>query len=391
MVHLISSSPGSNFQIYTQNDAVLVWTNLDASQVGSLVIWTAADSYHTVSTASQAGYGVVDETSRYAVYITNFNEGAATCDIAGSLTDGTQQVSLVPAVNAPPNLYFAIAGSHAVVNAATSAGAQINSFVLGTWVSAPLTAVDATAFSGVQGFDATGNLVLFVDPSYNLNVIGIGGGSPTLIAAGAQATQGSIGILNGAGTKVLYAGAGGTSLDSSPVVTPAATILASGTDLSLYTLSPSEQTLLAYDGASSNIVFGSAVANGTLTTLAPALDFGGAVYTSDSTHVLFVSNYDSATQIGQLSNFSVSTLTFSVVDAAIENVVTFGTTKAVFADNVAATTADIKYFDAASVAAPSVIVSQAQPSFAVTGSGQLVYSWNVTLGATAGIYVTTLP
>jgi hypothetical protein len=398
---LLSASPGSSFQIQIQNNVILAWVGLDDNQIGSLITWTAADGPHTISTASTPGYASVDQTSTYAIYATDV-VASSTCNIVGSRTDGTLPETLTTAAASPPNMFIGIANNNAIVNAATSAGAQINSYVLGTWAGTPITTLNTLAFSGVQSFNTAGTQMLVIDPSNNLIVYPVTGGAGITVAssagvigdAGAAVVEGFTGLLTGAGTDVVYAGAGGTSFDVTAVVTPPVpTVLASGVDLSLYTLSPTGHTLVGYQGTTSNIVFGSATTNSALTTMAPALDFGGAVYTTDSSHILFVSNYDAATQIGQLSSFDVAAKTSAVIDAAIENVVTYGTSQAVFGDNVTASTADLKYFDTASAVAPKLIVAGAQPMWTLTGdaSTKLIYSTSGVVGATAGIYITAVP
>jgi len=402
-VYTVSANPGTNFQIYTAGKIAAVWTNVDANNIGQLITWTALDhaKVFTNAAASYAGYGAIDATSTYLVYTANVS-GTASCDVIGSRADSTAASTLASDVYPPPSsqaLY--IAGNHAVLNSAsvTTGETQVTSYVLGTWGTIPITTPNA-AFWGVQGFDAAGDKMLLLDPSLNLDVFPIGSNVPALIASAVatdtSAMQGFEGYLNNAGTEVISVGTGATTLQYSPVLLPAATVLATGTNLSLYAISPTEHTLVAYNGTTSEMVFGSATANGTFTSLAPALNFGGAVYTGDSSHILFVSNYDASTQVGQLSSFTVSTKTSAVIDMAIQNVTTFGTgAEAAFADNVTPTTADLKYFDSSSVAAPALIVSSAQPMWTLAaGTGSttdLVYSWNQTLGATAGIYVTALP
>jgi len=373
---VISASPGANFTITTNYGAVVAWTNLDANNVGTLIVWTQADGAKTISAASQSGSASVDSSSRYIVFGTNtsISTSASTCDIDASLTDGTSKVALVQGVEAAPNQFFGIAGDYAVLNTAistsTSFTSSITSYALGTWVSAPLVS-STTGFNYIQGLDAAGTEVLVVDGSGSVDVYPIGGGTPAVLAAvdGGASLSGtfSAALLSNDGKTAFFAGADGAALDSSLIATPATKLLATGTALSLYDISPTDHTLLAAGGTPQSILFGSATTEGSLTTVTPVAGFGGAAFARDSSHILFYSETDTTTGIGTLNSFTVGSKTQAVIDTGVGAFATFGTgPDAVLSDNVTTVSTDIKFLNTSSTTAPTIIVAGAQPAWALT-------------------------
>jgi hypothetical protein len=397
---VISAAAGTNFGIYTDYEVVLVWTNLNASNVGGLVSWSAADGAHTLATASQSGYAAVDSSSRYIVYTTNVNAAVTpvSLDVVGSLTDGTSAVTLVTGAQTTTSIYFDIFGTRAVVNYANATGAtnyQFATYPIGQWTTTAFTSTDSLI---VESVDAAGTEVLVIDDTTNtLEVFPIAGGAAKPIAGSLllSSTLGQPAMLTPDGKTAIFAGSSGATLDRSPLVTPATTVIANGASLSVDLISPNSDTLVAYGGATPSVFFGSATNLGALTNLCPSADFGGAFYTNDSSHLLYVPNYNIAgSGVGPLTSFAVAGGTSKVIDPAINLLAVTGTSQVVFSDNATPTTNDVKVADTATAAAPTLIVAQAQPAWAVApkaGVSSLVYSWNVDLGATAGIYVAPLP
>ena len=403
----ITATPGSNFAIFPQEQAVLVWTGLDGENVGSLLVWTNLDGVHALSTSSGAPNAVVDATSRYVMYENNVNETAATVAVYGALTDGSSATPLISGV-AWPDDGIATVGNYAVLSYALAGAVTVSSYTLETWAATILTSSIVPGTTTVAGFDSAGTKALILNASNSLDIFPIASATPTLIAAGVTtATTGSSAILSTSGNTVFYAGGGGTTIDRSTTTTPSSTVLSNGTDLSLYAVSPNEATLLAYGGATppSNVYFESASTfGGSPTVLTPATGFGGALYTNDSSHILYISNYSDTTGIGTLSSFSTSAGTSSTLSTTFATYSPYDSSKIVFTDNVVANTAEIKVLDTAGTAAPTVIATAVQ-SFTASSSVPTVGWGLATTGATtsivyfgtaqgtraAGIYVTPLP
>jgi hypothetical protein len=397
--NVVAANAGTNFQIYTAYEVVLVWTNTNASGVGGLVSWSALDGSHTLSSASYSGYAAVDATSRYIMYTTNVNAAVTpvALDVVGSLTDGTSVSALEQSVQPPPYLYFSIEGSHGVINYLPTTGGvlKVNTFALGQWTNTAITSADNLI---VQAVDSAGTELLVTDAATNtLEVFPMTGGVGSGIATNLLASPsiGSVALLTGNGKSAIFAGSAGATLDLSPVTTPSTSVLANGTNLTLDLLSPDGARLVAYGGATPSVYVGSATTLGNLTVLCPSANFGGTSFTNDSSHVLFVPNFNiGSSGVGPLNSYSVATGTSTMIDPAINLFQPTGTSKAVFSDNLTATTNDIKVFDSATTAAPELIIASAQPSWIVgqkAGVDNLVYSWSVTPGANAGIYVTPVP
>ena len=400
----ISATPGSNFTIFTEEKAVLVWTNLDAANVGTLVVWTADDGLHTLSTTSLSPQAAVDASSTYVVYETSVNEASSTGNVVGSRTDGSGGVTLVTGATTPG---FILAGNYAVVNYALGTELYTQSFALETWASTVITTSTVAGTQTLEGVDSAGTKVLVLDPSNSLNVFPIAGSTATLIASGVTtATLGASAMFAPTGAEVYFAGGGGATLDKSVSTASAVDVLANGTNLSLYGLAPNLSSMIAYGGGTpaSNVYFQPTSGLAPLAVLTPAMGFGGALYTNDSSHVLFFSDYSEVTGIGSLHSLATAAGTSSLIDASFATVGAYGASKAVLTDNVTTTTADLKVFDAASTAAPTLIAASVQ-SFTASAtvptvgwgfafmpeSTSVVYFATAQAGRVAGIYVTALP
>jgi hypothetical protein len=380
---LISNTLGSNFGALAYGKVVFVWSKLDANNVGALSTWSAADGTHAVTNASAEFVAAADPTSKFIVYAANWDgTGNGRGDLYGAFADGTQATRLVSAASGP---FLGGAGSYlwSTYSQAADAGTVYATDTYAILQGFATAHIAPGTFSILQSTDTAGTLVLTADDN-GLQVFPMAGGvGVTIDPNGFNGGQ-----LTGDGKTVVYAN--DTALLRSPSSAASPTTLASGS-LSLYALSPNEQTALVYMNATT-LGIASAVTPGAVTPIAPNTNLGFTWYTGDSSRVVYLTNYNVGNSgTGTLNTFPVGGTSGTVIDQNVSTWRSSGATKIVF-DNLANLAADIKVIDAAKGGTPNVVVTGAHPTWLLTRTrDKIIYSWSQTLGPEAGIYVAPVP
>jgi hypothetical protein len=390
----ISSSLGPSFTVVASNHVAFVWTNLNAQNVGQLLVWSAATGAHSVSAASAAGFGLAaaDASSSYIVYLTNSNGTTLVSDLYGAVSDGTFPSPLLTSIS--PS-YIGTSGSYAIANANVVGdggifqSSLVSSFAVGAWTRTDL----ATSTSAAILWSYTAAQALVTDDQ-GLQVFPLGGGPAATIDPNGTYSGAS---LTADGATVVYAtnlptdGGMTNTLNRSPVASPSPAVLVSGPSLSVYTLSPNGQSVLSFGPP--NLYVAHTAPPSTLLTVAPFTNTASPYFTGDSSHLVYLTNYNVAgSGSGTLNVMPAGGGAPTVLGQGVVGWAGSGPSKAVFNANYAIPFADIEVVDTATNAPPTVIVQQAHPSWGLSPAGdQVVYSWSAQLGSAAGIYVTPVP
>lgn len=242
-------------------------------------------------------------------------------------------------------------------------------------------------------FDPTGTSALLVDPSgVGLSLYPLAGGTPVVVdptaTAGLFASNGDILYTNSATSLVRYTAAdGGTT-----------TLVPSGLTLPL-DLSPDGNWLQIAAGQSAgltNLYLASATTPGPVNTVVKSETAGAIGFTASSAYSLYGTGFS--------DNFGPSTYTLwsSTIDGGATKVLSatggsavYATTgsKLVVPTNQTKSTGqtDIVSVDVSTTAAPTPLVTQADPNIFQTTSRAIVYSWYCNESGTAGIWTLTPP
>jgi hypothetical protein len=388
---------GSNFWVTVVGQVVFAWSNVTDADVGALTVWTAAHGPQAISSASFGILGSASPDGSQVLYLTNVDPQGLTGDVYITGTDGAGATRLLQGQQLTgcfPQLGFA--GSFAVVShcdVARGAGPSttISSFRGPAWTQADLISNAENIWSA----DAAATIVL-VSTSNGVLVVPIGGGPTKTIDA-----SGFMGQLIAGGATAVYSTTAGTLRRSSTTAPAPATLAPSFGGF--YAISPAQSTVLYYqnDTATGTDVFlASAVTPGAPQTISALMTgaVNGAAFTTDSTYALYSTSNDVCTGSSTFNAFQVNGSSSTVLGRNVWGDWSATGAKVVFNDNYVATgglrfgRADIESVDLAAGTMPTRVVSQADAVLDLSPAGdQMIYSWTVTPGPLAGIYVTPIP
>ena len=388
---------GSKFWVTVVGQVVFAWSNVTDADVGALTIWSSAHGSQAMSPASFGILGASSPDGTHVLYVANVDPQGLTGDVYVAGTDGTGATRLLQAQQLTgcfPQLGFtgpfAIA-SHCDVARGTGPSSTITSFRAPAWTRADVIGNAGNSWSA----DAAGTMVL-VSTSNGLLVAPIGGGAAKTIDA-----SGFMGQLIAGGATAVYSTTAG-SLRRSSTSAPSPTTLAPSFG-GFYAISPAQSTVLYYqnDSATETDVFlASAGTPGTPRTISAVMNgaVNGDAFTADSTYALYSTSNDVCTGASTFNAYPVNGSASIVLGKNVWGDRSGTGAKVVFNDNYVATgglrfgRADIESVDLAVGTTPTRVVSQADAVLDLSPAGdQMIYSWTVTPGPLAGLYVTPVP
>jgi len=367
------------------------------ADVGALTIWTAAHGSQAISSASFGILGSASPDGSQVLYVANVDPQGLTGDVYVAGTDGAGATRLLQSQQLTgcfPQLGFA--GSFAVVSHCDVArgpgpSTTISSFRGPAWTQADLISNAQNIWSA----DTAGTFVL-VSTSNGVLVVPIAGGPVKTIDA-----SGFMGQLIAGGTTAVYSTTAGTLRRSSTSAPAPATLAPSFGGF--YAISPAQSTVLYYQNDTStgtDVFLTSAVTPGTPRTISATMNgaVNGDAFTTDSTYALYSTSNDVCTGSSTFNAFPVNGSSSTLLGRSVWGDWSATGAKVVFNDNYVATgglrfgRADIESVDLAAGTTPTRVVSQADAVLDLSPAGdQMIYSWTVTPGPLAGIYVTPVP
>jgi hypothetical protein len=391
------TSLGSKFWVTVVGQVVFAWSNVTAANVGALTIWSSAHGAQAIAPASFGIVGTSSSDGSQVLYVANVDPQGQTGDVYVANSDGSGATPLLQnqqLTGCFPQLGFA--GSYVVVShcdVARGAGpsSTISSFLSPGWTRADL----MSSAENVWSADTAGTIVL-VSTSAGVLVAPIGGGPSTTIDS-----SGFIGQLISGGKMAIYGTTNG-ALRSSSITPPSPTTLSPAFG-GFYGVSPSQSVVLYYQnqGSSGTDVFlTSTVGPATPQALSTATNgsVNGDPFTADSTYALYSTGNDACTGAAAFNAYPVGGGSVVALGANVWGDWAATGAKVIYNDNFAATgglrigRADIEVVDLSSGATPTQIVSQADAVIDMSpAKDQLIYSWSLQPGPTAGIYVTPVP
>jgi hypothetical protein len=378
-----------------QGKVVFSWHGVDADNIGGLTTWTATGGAKTVSTASRASIAAASDDGTSIAY-TDAAVSAGTGNLVKSALDGTGKVT-VSAVTITDSCTVTIqrAGTRFVASycEAATGGATVASFD-DTGTKATLLA-DAKQFFT---FDKAATKVFVMSSAGAASIVPLAGGTATAID-----TAVDFGMIRPDGTGVLYR-SGASLKKASATGSDITTLVASGV-AGLGELSP-DGNFIAYVGSSDSTTgltdafLASTITAGTPTTLNAAtttdLSNFGAMFTADSSHVLFSTDVDSDSS-GTLKTQAVSAGTARTIGTAAWYALVATGAKVAFTDGYVAGSggdpdrADLRVVDTATTAAPTLVQSSINVSFGLsTAKDKVVYSYTL-VPDSMGVYVNAIP
>jgi hypothetical protein len=389
--------------VAVQGQTVLYWANVNALGIGVLSVWTKAGGVHALGTKSFTGAGsyAVSSDNAHVLYFDGTNGALGFANISVGATAGGAPVMLVPAVDlfnqtCSPNIAYA--GAYALAAYCLPAGsagdAGVGGFVVSyTGPSWTATTYSTTATATQLASDPKGTEILVQDAT-GLSVYPLAGGPAKLIDA-----SGAAGLFTSDGMNVVYT-TGAGALKRSPVATPAPiTLVASGL-ANLSALSPDNGWVIGTNTTSAtssntDLFLASASTAGKTTALAmtPTGSLPPRPFTADSSQAIYYTAYD--LNAGTLNAAPTKGGTPATLGSGVFLTYPTKGTKVVFGQNWTANmstgTVDILGVDTAA-ASPAVLVSQADGYFYLSAdSTKVVYSWSVTPGSSAGVWVLPAP
>jgi hypothetical protein len=402
----ITPAESSSAWVSVQGNVALVWTGAPwgsetpGVEMSPLVIWSASGGAQALATASWASATVVSADSRRILYLDHCG-GSGTCDVYEANVDGTGVTSLAKSIADYPNFYFV--------------GRDVAVQSLGLSIYSPPAWRPQVDLAVNQLFDSVGTELLVETESDVLQVDDLTSARSTVIDPGGAAQA----RLSSGGRDVLYLqppagspgeGCGPARLMRSSVSSPSPVTLATfdqfnpacyGAGAPLM-LSPDQRTVLL----SSNLIpysyyVASAVDPGSFTQLTSACGcaYGVPQFTGDSSHIIFNSckNYNTGAGPATLSAASVDGGDVVILGQNPFSAFTSGASRVVFGDDYAQlgtgpATIDIESVDVAA-GTPSIrAVSQADPSFFLSPSGdRIVYTRSTGPEGSRGLFVTRVP
>jgi hypothetical protein len=417
-------SADANDDVYVVGKIVFIGTSSDKNGVGAASVWTsgatAAASLST-STFVEPPVAAVSADGTKIAFLDAVDETANTAAIAVAGADGTGEATLVPTLDLSdvcfPELDYAGAYVVAAYCLVGDAGApdsgepdggtnpyigNVTSFAGPTaWTATSIATSAQTVFARDNGATKVA-----INGTTGTVVFPIAGGTGVPIDATGEigAFTFSPGIFTKDGSHLLYT-TNAQALERAATTAPASPLqlAAPGKFADIFNLSPDENWTIGSlnadsQGSEVDLYLSSATTAGAPVTLSgtPTASFGNAPFTADSSHVLFMAGVNGG--LGTLTAVAVTgagTPTTLGTNAAL-NIPT-SAAKVVFNSNYGGAggqtnAADLQAVDTSTTAAPTVLVTQADPNFSVNSEKTLiVYTWSYTPGASAGLWTLAAP
>jgi hypothetical protein len=392
--------------------------------VGGAMIWTSAASAPASLGSAVVLYNqyaneiAASADGAHVVYIDDVNAAGTGGDIYMAAADGSGKTLLAGSVDVAYDECTAalgFAGTHAVaaycvvpdggaVDAGLAdGGTNLNVATVSSFTAASGTpATIATNVQAVFSVDPGGTTVV-VNGATGTAAYPIAGG--TAVAIDATGTLGaetySPGLLTSDGSHLLYTTTA-QALERAATTAPASPtqLAGSGTFSDVFTLSPDGNWVTGTRSQSSqglsDLFLASATTAGTPAALDSTTDsnpFFGDFFTADSSHVIYVTGYSRQGGTLNARALTASATATVLATSAAGDYATSGA-KIVFNANVTGTNngtyADLSGVDTSQTAAPTLLVSQADPAFFLnSGRTTIVYTWSYQAGASTGLW--TLP
>jgi hypothetical protein len=374
-----------------------VWTPSGGTSVISKSI-IAVDSYDYTYDGSKDG--------QYVAYFATNHDQPATLTV--STTDGVTQKPLIPGIDLsdescfPPAVQFVndtLIAQYCTPPVATAdAGTPPETTTIMAFTAPSFTpVVVGTTFGSPPGpaaVDPTGTLLLLLDPSgTGLSLYSLTGASPVTVDA-----TGVAGLFTATGD-VLYTTTSGALMRYTAATGMTTPLVSTGLEFPL-DLSPDGNWVQAADKQNqtsglTDLYIASATTAGPLTTVVSTATTSAIGFTADSNYSLFGTDFPpdfgSVTFDLEASKTSGGAAA-KVIAAAGAPLVTTGS-KLVCGTNQSKSTgaAEVVGIDLSTTAAPTVLVTQADPNLFLTSTKLVVYSWYCNENATAGIWTLTPP
>jgi hypothetical protein len=389
---------GSNFWVTVVGQVVFAWSNVTDADVGALTIWTAAHGSQAISSASFGILGSASPDGSQVLYVANVDPQGLTGDVYVAGTDGAGATRLLQGQQLTgcfPQLGFA--GAFAVVSHCDVAR--------GRWP------FDDGILVPRAGVGAGG-------PHQQRSKMSGRRTRPGRWCSCRPATASS--WLRSAEARprrsTPRASWGSSSQEERPPSTarprarfdalrprrrpPRRSRQAFG---GFYAISPAQSTVLYYQNdtaTGSDVFLASAITPGTPRTISAVMNgaVNGDAFTADSTYALYSTSNDVCTGSSTFNAFPVNGSSSTVLGRSVWGDWSATGAKVIFNDNYVATgglrfgRADIESVNLAAGTTPARVVSQADAVLDLSPAGdQVIYSWTVTPGPLAGIYVTPVP
>jgi hypothetical protein len=384
---------GGKFWNDQHGNDVFLWSNVvgPGTGVGTLKVWSSATGLHTIATAS---FGIISSASASGaqiLYLDNVDPSGSVGDVYVSSADGVSKTKLVSQVSIStcfPSLGFA--GTYAVVSYCPggSSGpfpATLASFASPSWSSG----AHVGSTSGSWWPDGAGTKVLYATAG-GVSVVPLAGGAAMLIDP-----AGTNGFLSSDGLSALYV-TSSNAFRRSPTGAPSPTTLVANGFRGWQALSNDWQQLLyysTYTGNGTDLFVASTTTPGATSTISAATTAGipGDAFTSDSTHVIYAS-------AGTLEAYSMAGKTSVTLGKSIFQCYSATAAKIVFSGDYVSTgglrfgRANIDAVDTAQTAAPTRVVTDADAVFALSPAhDKIAYAWSAIPGSNAGLWLTDVP
>jgi hypothetical protein len=374
-----------------------MWTPTGGTSVISKSI-IAVDSYDYTYDGSKDGLWV-------AYFASNHDQPAT---LTVSTSDGKTQTPLVPGVDLtdescfPPAVQFVndtLIASFCVPPTATAdAGTPAETTTVVAFTAPGFTPVPlGSTFAAPPGpiaVDPTGTVVLLASPSgTGLSLYPIAGGSPVTVDA-----NGVAGLFTATGD-VLYTTSTGSLMRYAAGTSTTSVLVPSGL-AAAFDLSPDGNWVQAASKQSAttgltDLFLASATTPGAARSIVSTTTTSAGGFTADSNFSLFGTNFPM--DFGSVAYDLEASKTAGgapakVLSVAGQALATTGS-KLVCGTNQSKGTGavDIVGLDLSTTAAPTTLVTQADPNLFLTSTNKVVYSWYCNENATAGVWTLTPP
>ncbi len=371
--------------------------------VAPLSAWTAAGGVHVISTAAlaQDSYFYTYDASQDGKYVAYF---ATTDGVSGTLTastiDGLTQTPLVMNVDLQnqtcyPMVQFVgdtLVAQYCLTPEPPTVVSTVSTFAAPTFTAVTIGAMFVPSNSPIA-VDPTGKLLMLSPPTGGIALFPIDGTAPTTIdATGVGAAFTPTG-------DVLYTSSSTAMLRWSATTKMATMLVPSGLSFPLYLSADANWVQAAANQDSTtgltDLYIASTMTPGPAISVVTTPTVSAFGFSADSKYsglgTNFPMNFGSATFDFEVSKTSGG-MPAKVLSAASAPLYTSGS-KLICNTNQSKTTgaADIVALDLSTTAAPTVLVTQADPDLFMAKTHDVVYSWYCDLNAMAGIWALTPP
>jgi hypothetical protein len=389
-------SLGGKYWVTVIGTIVFSWSNVTASGGGSLSTWSASTGLKPIASASYGLLAAVSADETQILYVDKLDATGTTGDVSMANVGGSNAATLVAGAYVAgcfPQFGFVgsyVLTSHCDGSPGPAFASTISSFSLPGAVRTDLVthAANYWSTSGTQVLTSTAGGVILVP---------MGGGTPETVD-----TTGFIGLLSTDGSTAFYSTIS-HGFRRSPSASPSPVTLVPSDFGGLYSLSDDDNWAMYYwtmGMHGSDLYLAATNAPTAPATLSSSTSAGlvGDPFTGDSSHALYVTNVDPCTDAGDFHARTVDGTSDTVLGHEVWLDSALGNTQVIFNDNYVSTggsrsgRADIELADTSTQATPTRLVSRADAVFEATPShDQVVYSWSLRPGSSAGLYLVRLP